>query len=130
LISWHLGATHPDVFGRVASQSGAFAHRPEVRQEVGLLFPRRTRLYLDVGLYDLVHPNQPSFLQASRQLAATLRGQGFELLYREFPAGHSWTAWRDQLPVLLEFMFPVQPDSSRQGPEEQAPIEPSDSVKD
>jgi enterochelin esterase family protein len=130
LISWHLGVTHPEVFGRVASQSGAFAHRPEVRQEVGPSFPRRTRLYLDVGLYDLVHPDQPSFLQASRQLAATLREQGFDPLYREFPAGHSWTAWRDQLPVLLEFMFPVQPDSSRQGPEEQAPIEPSDSVKD
>ena len=130
LISWHLGSTHPEVFGRVASQSGAFAHRPEVRREAGLSVPRLARLYLDVGLYDLAHPNQPSFLQASRQLAETLREQGLEPLYREFPAGHSWTAWRDQLPVLLEFLFPVQPDSSRQGPEEREPIEPADFMKD
>jgi len=130
LISWHLGVTHPEVFGRVASQSGAFAHRPEVRREASLWVPRLAKLYLDVGLYDLAHPQEPSFLQASRQLAEALRDQGLEPLYREFPAGHSWTAWRDQLPVLLGFLFPGQSDSSRQGLEAQAPIQQSDSTKD
>lgn len=130
LISWHLGVTHPEVFGRVASQSGAFAHRPVHGSEATSASPRLRKLYLDVGLFDLSHPQEPSFLQASRELAGALHEQGLDLLYREFPGGHSWTAWRDQLPILLEFLFPARREGSRQGLEGQAPIPQTDFMKD
>ena len=108
LISLHLGMTHPEVFGRVASQSGAFAHHPEVRRQCASSPPQLKRLYLDVGLYDLGFPGLPTLLQANRRLSATLQGRVPSLFYREYPGGHSWTAWRDELPGLLVFLFPAR----------------------
>lgn len=109
LVSLHLGLTHPEVFGLVASQSGAFAHRADVNSQCQAGVPRLERVYLDVGLYDLCHPGQPGLLEANRRLAETLDGHFPQFIYREFAGGHSWTAWRDQLPEVLPFLFPPHP---------------------
>jgi len=106
LVSLHLGLAHPEVFGRVASQSGAFAHRADLHARCRQGMPALDRVYLDVGLYDLSQPGQPGLLEANRRLAEILDGQAGRFLYREFAGGHSWTAWRDQLAELLPFLFP------------------------
>ncbi len=106
LVSLHLGLAHPEVFGRVASQSGAFGHRAELHDECRQGIPALDRIYLDVGLYDLCQPGGPGLLEANRRLAGILDGQAGTFVYREYAGGHSWTAWRDQLAGLLTFLFP------------------------
>jgi enterochelin esterase family protein len=104
--------THPQVIGKVLSQSGSywisknwqtndadFEHR---------LYPRETgwlieglkqssrlpiRFYLEIGMYDL----GAALLGSNRQLRDVLSLKGYDVDYREFAAGHSYTNWRGTL---------------------------------
>jgi enterochelin esterase-like enzyme len=57
------------------------------------------RIWQDVGRYEWL-------LEANRQMHARLLACGYPVAYREFPAGHNYTAWSDSVWRGLEHVFP------------------------
>jgi enterochelin esterase-like enzyme len=107
LASAWLAWRRPDLFGTVASQSGAFLFSPAddsadpfTGSEWLLERIRRDpkpalRWCLDCGTLEWLLP-------AHRRLFAAMRERGYELHYRERHAGHNWVNWRDGLAALLQ----------------------------
>ncbi len=102
LMALMTGLRLPHIFGRVLSQSGAFhlGELPTAAVELAQHGPSRPlRIWLDVGRYEWL-------LESNRRMAALLQGRGYDVSYREFNAGHNYTAWRDDLWRGLEMLFP------------------------
>jgi enterochelin esterase family protein len=95
VISYWTALRHPDKFARVGGQSSAFWIDNErvvnalSRLEVARA-ERPFRFYLDAGQLE-------SPWVVSRRVRVMLRAKGYPVTYREFEAGHNWTAWRDNL---------------------------------
>ena len=103
VISVWTALRHPDLFARVGGQSSAFWIDDErvvsalarlERAERGRPF----RFYFDAGTME-------SPWEVSRRVQAALRGKGYPVTYREFEAGHNWTAWRDNLAAALTALW-------------------------
>jgi Predicted esterase len=88
-------------------QMGAFVEEPlgryEVREEDRSVLEALVRsggrlpeIRFDCGRED-------SLLVENRALHAGLTDAGIEHVYEEFPGGHSWDYWREQLPRVLRF---------------------------
>jgi enterochelin esterase family protein len=96
-ISVWTALRHPETFARVAGFSTAFqVDEYRVLASLSRLDAdarRRNplRFYLDAGRYE------PLILDASRRANILLRARGYPVTYREAPAGHNYTAWRDRL---------------------------------
>jgi enterochelin esterase family protein len=95
----------PLLFGMALSQSGAFRFGP-YRSVVADLAEKRAnpalRVWLDTGRYEwLLEPN--------REMAAVLRQNDYQMAYREFNAGHNFTAWRDNIVQGLLWLFARTP---------------------
>ncbi|HEX8189091.1 MAG TPA: alpha/beta hydrolase-fold protein, partial [Pyrinomonadaceae bacterium] len=90
---------HPEVFGGVLSQSGAFQYRPEDPERLILQFTRRPRLpirfYLEAGLLEV--NETPSLLHTNRHLRDVLEAKGYEVTYSEFNGRHDAICWRGSL---------------------------------
>jgi enterochelin esterase family protein len=98
-ISYWTALRHPDKFARVGGQSSAFWIDDErVVSALSRLEPARAerpfRFYLDAGSLEPPH-------EVSRRVRVMLRAKGYPVTYREFEAGHNWTAWRDNLAEAL-----------------------------
>jgi enterochelin esterase family protein len=48
-------------------------------------------------------------LEDNRRMVALLDKRQYNVTYREFSAGHNYTAWRDDVWRGLEAMFPYAP---------------------
>jgi enterochelin esterase-like enzyme len=106
-----LGATyaafrHPEVFGNVLSQSGAFMYSPPDENEPEWLIrkikampPLPIRFHLDYGLMETsqAETDAPSILETNRHLSDVLLGKGYRVHYREFNGGHEYINWRGHL---------------------------------
>lgn len=106
LMAMYAGLRLPHIFGRVLSQSGAFmlhdAWRDLIMELPRAFGTQGQKIWMDVGLYDF-----PSLLTGNRVLHQLLRENGYEVKYREYPAGHNYPAWRDDIWRGLEFLFPA-----------------------
>jgi enterochelin esterase-like enzyme len=103
LMALYAGLRMPEVFGHVLSLSGAFslddwdtvvfdlAARPGVSKPA---------VWMNVGLYDI-----PSLLEANRRMFPHLQAHEFSTEYREYPAGHNYPAWRDEVWRGLEYLY-------------------------
>jgi enterochelin esterase-like enzyme len=60
---------------------------------------RNLQLWMDVGILD-------DLLEDNRRMIALLDKRQYNVIYREFSAGHNYTAWRDDVWRGLEAMFP------------------------
>jgi enterochelin esterase family protein len=107
LMALYAGLRLPEVFGRVLSQSGAFAldvmGHPSVIYDliqgyVSSKPPGAPAIWLDVGRYELL-------LAANQRMRDALEARGFDLAYREYSGGHNYTAWRDDVSYGLEYLF-------------------------
>ena len=98
-ISVMMGLGHPEVFGKVASQSGvvglgddrlilAVAGGPKLAVD----------FYLDCGRF-----GEP--LEENRRMREALAAKGYLFKYQEFNEGHSWGNWRAHLDDLLTFFW-------------------------
>jgi enterochelin esterase family protein len=104
--------THPQVIGNVLSQSGSywisrnwqtvdadFEHRLYPRETSWLIEALKQssrlpiRFYVEIGMYDM----GAAMLGSNRQLRDVLTLKGYDVEYREFPGGHSYTNWRGTL---------------------------------
>jgi enterochelin esterase family protein len=106
------GFWHPEVFGNVLAQSGAF-HRtspsgnaaPDSSPEPNWLArqfissPKRPlRFYLDVGSAEFnATGGADSILFCTRTLRDVLRAKGYEVHFQQFEGGHDYLSWRGTL---------------------------------
>lgn len=100
---------HPDVFGNVASHSGAFWWSPTDDPEPEWLArrfaetPRQAvRFYMDVGsLESGATRTGLSMLDVSRHMRDVLCARGYPVAYREFDGDHAYVNWRVTFPDAL-----------------------------
>ena len=98
--------THPDVFGNVISQSGAYWVYPgcfdnpaPLDRNGGTLtdeFVKSPKLpirfYLEAGRFENGSP--VDLLGENRRLRDVLRAKGYDVTYSEFSGGHHYISWR------------------------------------
>ena len=103
LMALYTGLRLPGIFGKVLSMSGAFSF-PEFDMVVFDLArcadPGNLRVWMAVGHYDFnVLP------ESNRRMAALLSQGGSDAHLEEYPAGHNYTAWRDEIGAGLIQLF-------------------------
>lgn len=105
LMSMYTGLRMPEIFGKVLCQSGMFEIDGRDFAAVDLVRYSQARdlqIWMDVGTLD-------ELLEDNRRIVALLDRRQYNVIYREFSAGHNYTAWRDDVWRGLEAMFPVTP---------------------
>lgn len=104
LMALYTALRMSQIFGRVLSQSGAFrlGNYPTVVHSLvrdGAVLP--LNIWMDAGAFEwLLEPN--------REMAALLREKGYPLTYHEYPGGHNYTCWRNDVALGLEALFPPE----------------------
>ncbi len=95
------GLMCPEIFGHVLSQSGAFGMGDRASVIFSLVRHgpvRPLKLWLDCGRYE-------SLLEPNREMHAALTARGYDVVYREYNAGHNVPAWRNAVWRGLEQLF-------------------------
>jgi enterochelin esterase family protein len=122
-----VGLKHPEVFGNVLSQSGAFDWKPEGEKEWEWLnrqFAASPRLPLrfsfEAGLLEGTwwwrslpqrDPTpQPPLLMVNRNLRDTLQSKGYSVHYTEFNGNHGLLNWRGTLASHLIALVGIKPE--------------------
>jgi enterochelin esterase family protein len=104
LMALYAGLRAPEVFGRVLSQSGAFAadeHEYVVWDLIRYGPVRPLRIWMDAGRFEwLLPPN--------RGMHDLLVEHGYDVTYREYNGGHNYPSWRDEVWRGLEHLFPAR----------------------
>ena len=106
LMALYTALRLPHLFGKVISQSGAFAMFDRNLVVWDLLEYARSlpqTISMSVGQFDFV-----SLLTANRKMAHLVRQLSIDFNYREYPAGHNYPAWRDDIHHHLEYTFPFK----------------------
>ncbi len=91
---------HPQTFGNVLSQSGAFGAEYEwLARQFNARAKLPLRFYLDVGLQETASGagDKPSLLIANRHLRDVLQAKGYAVHYKEFNGGHEHCNWQGTL---------------------------------
>ena len=102
LMALYTGLRLPKYFGRVLSQSGAF-FAPDLTSIIGdlvchLPHPPGMKLWMDVGRLEFLLPG-------NRRMHRLLMQKGYHHAYREYPGGHNYTSWSNDLSRGLEALF-------------------------
>ena len=108
LAAAYAALGHPDVFGSVLSQSGAFGLLPKGEPETSWLarqFYEREKLplkfYLSVGTLEANNfrelRGRPSTLAENHRMYEALRSKGYKVHYTEFSGGHDYISWQGML---------------------------------
>lgn len=98
LMALYTGLRHVEIFGKVLSQSGAFYPKFVVNTLIEAGLGKAVTIWQDVG-------NLEYLLSFNRQMAGLLQERGYTAAYHEYCGGHNYTAWRDELPAGLEYLF-------------------------
>lgn len=125
LASAFAAFRHPEVFGRVLSQSGSYwwtkpgdeEHEWLTRQFV--TSPKLpVRFYLDVGLWEggVDKPHAPTQVAANRHLRDVLRAKGYDVTYAEFSGNHDYFYWRGTFADGLLALVDAPPKPAGGGP--------------
>lgn len=103
LMALYTGLRLPGIFGKVLSLSGAFSF-PDLDMVVFDLArsaePGGLQVWMNVGDYDL-----GLLPESNRRMADLLKERSFEVHFEAYPAGHNYTAWRDELGKGFETLF-------------------------
>jgi len=101
LMALYTGLRAPEIFGRVLSQSGAFA----MGEHDGVVFDLvrhgpipPLRIWLNAGRYEWL-------LDCNRRMHKLLAEKGYDVVYREYNGGHNYPSWRDNVGRGLETLF-------------------------
>ena len=114
LAAAYAGFVHPELFGKVFSQSGAFWRGREASNgapyewlttQYAGASKKDLTLMLDVGAMEthaVLGGSGPVFIEANRRLRDALVAKGYALTYTEVPGGQHWPGtWKTRLPVGL-----------------------------
>jgi len=106
------GLWHPEAFGNVLAQSGAFHWTPPPGSDTTdsssepnwvarqfISSPKKPlRFYLDAGSAEFnATGSADSILFCTRTLRDVLRAKGYEVHFQEFEGGHDYLSWRGTL---------------------------------
>ncbi len=120
-----VGLKHPEVFGNVLSQSGAFDWKPDSEKEYEWLnrqFAASPRLPLrfsfEAGLLEGFwwwrslqrDAPQPPSLTVNRNFRDTLTSKGYSVHYTEFNGNHGLLNWRGTLASHLIALIGIKPE--------------------
>ncbi len=104
LAAAHAALLHPEVFGNVLAQAGAFCWWDEEGEIAHGWLPRQfaatstlpIRFYLDIGLLETDAPpfGGATGLECTRGMRDTLRAKGYTVAYQEFMGGHDYACWQ------------------------------------
>lgn len=111
---------HPDRFGNVLSQSGAFAHARTgddsgfewLLRQYASRPKMKVRFYLEAGVLENSAPSdrpEVSLLDSNRHMRDVLKGKGYEVHYQEVGGGHQPVSWRGGVAdglIVLAGSFP------------------------
>jgi enterochelin esterase family protein len=114
LISATIAFRRPTVFGLAYSQSGYLSFRDDALIKECRVVPELPgRFYADCGTYErrvargIVPDDEGDFLGANRRFRDVMKARKADLIYREYPEGHTWGNWRAHLIDALEHFFGV-----------------------
>ena len=114
LTSTFVAFHHPDVIGKVLSQSGSYQFVPGVfdhdiaqttegnvlTREIAAAPKKPIKLYLEAGLFEA------GLLDSNRHLRDVLAAKGYTVTYREFHGGHDYWVWRGTISDGLIALLP------------------------
>jgi enterochelin esterase family protein len=124
---------HPEMFGNVLAQSGAFHREPPsasdeqsnaepnwlVRQFISSP-TKPVRFYLDAGSAEFnATGSADSILFCTRTLRDVLRAKGYEVHFQEFVGGHDYLSWRGTLADGLIALMGSAATNPTQNPQRQ-----------
>jgi enterochelin esterase family protein len=96
LAAVYTAMRHPETFGNVLSQSGAFWWKPDEDNEPEWLTRQlasgntlQLRFYIEIGLLE-----NRLMLQCNRHLRDVLQAKGYSVKYSEYNGGHTTICWR------------------------------------
>jgi enterochelin esterase-like enzyme len=102
-----MGLRHPETFGMVLSQSGAYWYKQSrdeyaepnwLAQQFVESKKLPLRFYLDAGTNEVdLSGKGEDILLTNRHLRDVLRAKGYEVHYQEFEGDHDWINWRGTL---------------------------------
>jgi enterochelin esterase-like enzyme len=102
LAAAFVALRHPELFGNVLSQSGAFMFSPSddpeperLTRDLAIAPRRDVAFYLEAGIYEVGRFERGvDLLGSNRHLRDELRAKGYRVTYDEFAGGHSDLNWR------------------------------------
>lgn len=114
LAAVYLGLRHPQLFGKILSQTGWFRWRPEgdpdfhwLPRAVAQLPKLPLHFYLDVGTLEVAQMRDggPTQLAANRHLRDVLVSKGYPVTYVEYSGGHDSSSLESPLFAALAQML-------------------------
>ena len=116
LAAVYLGLRHPQLFGKILSQTGWFRWRPAgdpdfhwLARQVAQSPLLPLRFYLDVGTLEVAQMRDggPTQLAANRHLRDVLLRKGYPVTYVEYSGGHDSSSLESPLfAALLQMLQP------------------------
>jgi len=108
LAAAYAALEHPEIFGNVLAQSGAFSLNPSwetdfswIAQQYALREKAALKFHLDVGTLEENSYRElrgrPSTLEANRHMRDVLTEDGYPVHYVEFSGGHDYVSWQGTL---------------------------------
>jgi enterochelin esterase-like enzyme len=114
----YVAMRHPEIFGNVLSQSGAFADGKgaDVKWEWLASQYKATpklplRFFIEEGLMEDISRDGPTGLTANRQFVELLKSKGYWVVYEEVGGSHEPVHWRDTLPQGLIALMESPPEN-------------------
>jgi len=104
LMAMYAAVRLPSIFGSALCQSGAYSlngHETILFDLIRQSSPKPVRLWMDAGIYD-----HRRLIAANQAMYELLISRAYAVAYREYSAGHNYTAWRNDLHRGLEYLFP------------------------
>lgn len=107
LVSFYIGFQAPQVFGKIAGQSSHFGFdNGAILNMAKAADVTHEEFYFHCGTYETnIGHTGKNFAEFNRQMREVLATKGARFIYREYPAGHSWGYWRDEMPRILRKFF-------------------------
>jgi enterochelin esterase-like enzyme len=108
---------HPEIFGNVLSQSGAFMYSPPDEQEPEWLIRQfdaarklPIRFHIDFGLMEDLPADDlaPNIVKSNRHFLEVLRAKDYWVHCQEFNGGHEYLNWRGTLADALIALLGVK----------------------
>lgn len=102
LAAAYVAQRHPELFGNVLSQSGAFMYSPpddakaeRLTRDIAAAPRRDVAYYIEAGVYEAGRFEKGvDLLSSNRHLRDVLREKGNRVTYAEYAGGHSDLNWR------------------------------------
>ncbi len=109
LAAAYLAFEHPDVFGNVLSQSGAFWwNNSYLIEQCRVSGPKKINFYLDVGTLETSRWfGERSFVEVNEEMRDLLRAKGCGVSYATFSGGHDYPCWRNTFANGLEALVGI-----------------------